>query len=273
MKRVLIRCGWLVTLDPDDRRLQGRRASVQRQPDRGRGPQPRRDRRRDDRRHRQDRHAGPGQRAHAHLGNGAARHRRGVDVGRLFQAHAPQSRDALQARGQLPRQPDRRAGPDRRRRHHPGRLVPQHHHARARRARGRRPRSTAASARCSRTAPPSRSAAESAHAVHPRAASARAHRGAAQGPAGERRRPRHARHGDPRSRLGRLGGGRARHPHGARVRPGVVVAHAAARGLRRARRLSRAWPRRGCSGPTTISCMARATTRPISAWSSTTARR
>ena len=36
---------------------------------------------------------------------------------------------------------------------------------------------------------------------------------------------------------GSLGGGRARHPHGARVRPGVVVAHAPAGGLRGARRL------------------------------------
>ena len=100
-----------------------------------------------------------------------------------------------------------------------------------------------------------------AQAVHPHPASARAHRSAAQGPAGGRRRPRHARDGDPRSRLGHLGGGRARHPHGARVRPGVVVAYPAARGLRRARRLRTAWPRRDCSGPTTISCTAPATTQ------------
>ena len=139
MKRVLIKCGWLVTLDPGDRRYQGRRTAVRGNTHRGRRPQPRRHRRRDDRRLRQDRDAGPGQRPHAHLGDGAARHRRGMDVGRLFQARASQPGDALQARGQLRRQPDGRAGPDRRRRHHAGRLVPQHHHARARRARGRRP--------------------------------------------------------------------------------------------------------------------------------------
>ena len=51
------------------------------------------------------------------------------------------------------------------------------------------------------------------------------------------RRPRHAGDGDPRPGLGKLGGGRARHSHGARVRPRVVVAHAAARGLRRQGRL------------------------------------
>ena len=60
--------------------------------------------------------------------------------------------------------------------------------------------------------------------------------------------------------LGHLGGGRARHPHGARVRPRLVVAHAAPRGLRGARTATPAWPRRGCSVPTTIWCMARATT-------------
>ena len=53
----------------------------------------------------------------------------------------------------------------------------------------------------------------------------------------ERRRPRDAGDGDPRSGLGRLGGGRARHPHGARARPGVLVAYPPARGLRRSRRL------------------------------------
>jgi cytosine/adenosine deaminase-related metal-dependent hydrolase len=75
-------------------------------------------------------------------------------------------------------------------------------------------------------------------AVHRHPASARAHRSAAQGPPGGRRRPRHPRHGHTRSGLGQLGGGRARHPHGARARPGVVVTHTAAGGLRRARRLS-----------------------------------
>ena len=75
-------------------------------------------------------------------------------------------------------------------------------------------------------------------AVHRHPASARAHRSAAQRPPGGRRRPRHPRHGHTRSGLGQLGGGRARHPHGARARTGVVVAYTTAGGLRRARRLS-----------------------------------
>ena len=78
MKSTLIKCGWLVTLDPKSAN-QGRRDPARRQPHQGGRPQPQCRRRRDHRRHRQDRDAGPRQRAHAHLGNGAARHRRGMD--------------------------------------------------------------------------------------------------------------------------------------------------------------------------------------------------
>ena len=88
-----------------------------------------------------------------------------------------------------------------------------------------------------------------------------------------RRQPRHAGDGDPRPRLGQLGGGRARHPHGARVRPGVVLAHAAARGLRGQGRLRDACSRPACLGPTTISCTARATTITTCASSPTAAPR
>ena len=97
MKRVLIKCGWLVTLDPKIGEIKGGELLFNGNTHRGRRPQSRRDGRRDDRRLRQDRDAGPRQRPHAHLGDGAARHRRGVDVGRLFQARAFQPRDALQA--------------------------------------------------------------------------------------------------------------------------------------------------------------------------------
>ena len=272
MKRVLIRCGWLVTLDPEigDFRngeilFSGNRIEAV-------GRNLGADGRRGDRRRRQDRDAGPRQRAHAHLGDGAARHRLRMAVGRLLQARPRQSGDALQGGGQLRRQPDRRAGADRRRRHHAGRLVPQHHVARHGRARGRRPRRQrhprGVRARHRQAAGPNRR-----HAVHPHPASARPRRASAQGPARQRRRPHHARDGDPRSRLGHLGRGRARHPHGARVRPGVVVAHAAARGLRRARRLSphgqggaaRSRPQSGARHDLRLT--------PICGWWSTAARR
>ncbi len=166
----------------DDRRHQGRRTADVRKHHQGCGPQPQRHRRRDHRRLRQDRHAGAGQRPHAHLGNRAARHRRGVDVGGLFQARAFQSRDALQTRGQLHRQPDGRARADRRGLHHAGRLVPQHHLHRARRARGGRP-DRQRHPRGVRARHRETDRARERHAVHPRAASARADRGAAQGQA------------------------------------------------------------------------------------------
>ena len=244
-------------------RFQERGAAAPRQPDRGGGPQSRRGGRRGDRRVRQDRDAGPRQRAHAHLGDGAARHRFRMAVGRLFQARPRQSGDALQGRGQLRRQPDRRAGADRRRRHHAGRLVSQHHVAGDGRARDRRPRRQRHPRRV-RARHRQADEPEGGHAVHAHPASARPPRGAAQGPARQRRRPHHARHGDPRARLEHLGGGRARHPDGARARPGVVVAHAAERGQPRARRLSPHGQGRACSAPTTTWCTAPATIMPIS---------
>ena len=254
------------------RRLPQRGDPVQRQPDRSGRPQPRRIGRRDDRRRRQDRDARPRQRPHAHLGDGAARHRLRVAVGGLFQARPRQPGDPLQRGGQLRRQPDRRAGADRRRRHHAGRLVPQHHVARHGRARDRRPRRQRhprrVRARHRQADRPDRR-----HAVHPRPASARPRRASAQGPARQRRRPHHARDGDPRSRLGQLGSGRARHPHGARVRPGIVVAHPAARGLRRSRRLSPHGRGRVCSVPTTTWCTAPPIRMPICGSWSTAVRR
>ena len=272
MKRVLIKCGWLVTLDPTIGEIKGGELLYQRQHHRGRGPQPRRDRRRDDRRLRQDRHAGPGQRPHAHLGDGAARHRRRVDVGGLFQARAFQSGDALQARGQLRRQPDGRAGADRRRRHHAGRLVPQHHHASSTPSARSTAWSTAASARCSPTAPPSRSASRPAR----RSPTCRIRASASR---------RCARAGSRATTAASRWRWRSSVPTGAPGRWSSTTSawRASSASCRRrtpggartawCRTATRGWPRRACSGPTTTSCTARATTPPICASWSTAARR
>ena len=236
MQRVLIKCGWLVTLDPGIGDFKG--GELLFRGNRIEAVGRRLDAAADEVIDATDKIVMPGLvNAHMHTWETALR---GIgarmDDRRLPAAHASQSGDALSARGQLSRQPDRRAGADRRRRDHAGRLVPQHHLDRAGRARGRRPdrqrHPRRVRARHRQAADPG-----GRHAVHPCPASARSHRIAAQGPAGQRRRPRDAGDGDPRSGLGRLGGGRARHPHGARARPGVLVAYAPARGLRRSRRL------------------------------------
>ena len=219
-----------------DRRFPWRRVVVGRRPDRGGRQESQRHRGRGDRRARQDRDAGLRQCPHAYMGDRAARDCRRVDVGELHETHPRESRHALPTRGQLSRQPHGRVGPDRRRHHDVGRLVPQHHDAGARRARDRRPRRQRHPRRV--RAWNSQAADQTGRpAVHPCAASARAHRRAAQGAARLRRGPRDARHGDPRAGLFGLGCGRARHPHGAGVWAHLLLAHAPQGGVGAARRL------------------------------------
>ena len=222
---------------PQHRRLQGRRAAVPRQPDRG-GRATTSTRTADETIDATDKIVMPGLvNAHMHTWETALR---GIGADWMSPDYSgtctPIWRRAT-SRRTTTRQPDGRAGADRRRRaprwSTGATTSPTIEHA-ERAVDGLIDSGIRAVFAHGTAKPPT---AEGDRPFTDSAASARAHRNAAQGPAGGRRRPRHARDGDPRSGLGQLGGGRARHPHGARARTGVVVAYTTARGLRRARRL------------------------------------
>ena len=224
---------------------------------------------RDDRLQRPLRAAGPGQRPHAHLADGAALGRRQLDAAGVFPPRPCRPRHGVHARGHPCRHAGRRAEPARPWRHHAGRLVPQQPDARAHRCRHRRPEGVghprrllpriaqarsqarrAALLRGPSSAPGSRAAAEGA-AVRPQCAGDAGHGGArpalldarGQRPrlrAGQGARPGRL-HAPGRRRgqdAGRLGSpdaarpGRPAHQHRARQQPH----RRAAESLRRSRR-------------------------------------
>ena len=90
--------------------------------------------------------AGPGQRPHAHLADGAALGGRQLDAAGIFPPRPCRARHGVHARGHPYRHAGRRAEPARPWRDHAGRLVPQQPDARAHRCRHRRPEGVAASA-------------------------------------------------------------------------------------------------------------------------------
>ena len=130
-KRVLLRGGHVLSMDPRDRRHLRRRRPDRGRPDR-RGRRRARGRRRGG--HRRDelhRHPRLHRLAPSHLGDGDPRHRAGREPRRLLRHRARPARAGLPARGRVRRELPRLARGDRRRRDDAARLVAHQQHARA----------------------------------------------------------------------------------------------------------------------------------------------
>ena len=155
---------------------------------------------RDDRLRRSLRAAGPDQRPHAHLADGAALGGGQLDPAGIFPPRACRPRHGVHARGHPHRHPGRRAEPARPRRDDPGRLVPQQSDARAHRRRHRRPEGKRHPRRLLPRLAQARSQARRAAFLGSPAPAPR-DRAPAEGPVGRSQRAGHARHGGAGSAL------------------------------------------------------------------------